>query len=138
LRVSRKPPYPSSRPDGIPTPRPCQEPAPNLSCTAHSPLRSRRLPPRPAVPLLSPPVSGDVGGGRGRGVPRVPRRGVADAREAAPGGARVPLGRGRVLGQHTRRIRGECFPVVDDGFLVLGRLGGHRFSGNRWIVGFVF
>jgi hypothetical protein len=74
----------------------------------------------------------------GRGVPRVPRRGVADAREAAPGGARVPLGRGRVLGQHTRRIRGECFPVVDDGFLVLGRLGGHRFSGNRWIVGFVF
>jgi hypothetical protein len=76
---------------------------------APTPLRRRTS----VQPLL--PGSGDVGGGRGCRVPRVPGRGgaapqVADAREAAPGGAtrRHPGRRGRVVGQHTRRLRGEC------------------------------
>lgn len=108
LLFPNKAPYPSSRP-ARPLGRAQRLPRTNLRSLATPPPHLR------PTAFLLPPGSGDVGGGRGRGVPRVPGRGgaapqVADAREAAPGSAtrRRTGRRGRVLGQHTRRLRGEC------------------------------
>ena len=111
-------------PYAIKAPRPRPSEAPRTHEISHSLRHSLPLllPEKTSI-LVPDSDSGDVGGGGGSRVPRVPwgwrRRGaaaeVADAREAAPCGDPSrggPRWRRRVVvGQHTRRLRGE-FPVL--------------------------